>query len=923
MLKASAGGAIPVAAARAGQPPAALDVFTAHGHVFGILDAGTQLVETRVELDTFGWTHTSFQQVHHGVPVFSGLLHVHQNAAGEVICVNGRYYPVSDKLAVAPALSSDAAEATARAILGANGSAPTVEENQLVVVDPGWYGDPPAGARLAWHLVLRDDEQGYREGFFIDAADGEILDRWNMITDAMNREVYDASGGGLPGVLARAEGGPPVDPEVDRAYDYSGDTYLYFLRGFGRDGMNGQGMTLISSVRRTFSCPNASWNGVQTSYCDGLAVDDVIAHEFTHGLTQFTANLIYQNQSGQLNESFSDVFGEMVDQFNGNAAFVGDPGGTAWLPAPPSGSGVDTPNNLRTACSPGFDYVDGVRWLVGEDMTVFANGAIRDMWQPPCRNHPDYANSELQTCNPLDAGGVHSGSGVPNHAFAILTDGKTFNGHVVTGIGPIKAGAFWYRALAFYLTPASDFEDAYFALLQAGQDLIGEDPADPRTGAPSGAPIFADDVAQLTTALVAVEMNTPGACGSADDVLISEAPITCDSPSIIFADDFESGPGGWTVSNTAPPTPYDWVLTTDPLPFGRAGIARFCADAAVGDCNTIDESAVHSLFSPVIVTPVSDGVLFASYTHFLQSEGGWDAGNIKISVEGGPWQVIPRGAFRFNPFNGRINSIGQGNTNPLAGEPGWTGTGGQWGTSVIDLGTLASPGDDVQFRFDFGKDGCTGGTGWYVDDFALFTCADCNDDAQIDIDGYFLARAFDPAGNIGAGMPQAFVVTDPPVVSGDVILSFYARGDFSSAEEFLDVDINGAPAGRVYELSSTDCGGTPEFQVLAVPEATWNSAAGGGSITINVVASPEVNGNIGGSCFGETYVSVFIRAAIAADDCSGNRTPDSCDAAAADIATFVADMLDGGEFACYFDFNQDDALDGADIQHYVDALLAP
>ena len=80
---------------------------------------------------------------------------------------------------------------------------------------------------------------------------------------------------------------------------------------------------------------------------------------------------------------------------------------------------------------------------------------------------------------------VHSGSGVPNHAFAMLTDGKTFNGITVAGIGPIKAGAVWYRALTVYLTPASDFQDAYLAINQAAADLIGTTPLDPRTGAAS------------------------------------------------------------------------------------------------------------------------------------------------------------------------------------------------------------------------------------------------------------------------------------------------------------------------------------------------------------------------------------------------------------------------------------------------------
>ena len=119
---------------------------------------------------------------------------------------------------------------------------------------------------------------------------------------------------------------------------------------------------------------------------------------------------------------------------------------------------------------------------MGEDSSF---GAIRDMWSPTCMGDPDRALSalyEATSCDPgFDSGGVHFGSGVPNHAFAMTTDGKTFNGVTVSGIGAIKAGAVWFRALTVYLTPASDFNEAYILFNQAATDLVGTTPNDPRT----------------------------------------------------------------------------------------------------------------------------------------------------------------------------------------------------------------------------------------------------------------------------------------------------------------------------------------------------------------------------------------------------------------------------------------------------------
>ena len=75
-------------------------------------------------------------------------------------------------------------------------------------------------------------------------------------------------------------------------------------------------MKIINNDPR-ISCPNANWNGLTTNYCNGVTSDDVVAHEWGHAYTERTHGLIYQWQPGALNESYSDIWGEVVDQING------------------------------------------------------------------------------------------------------------------------------------------------------------------------------------------------------------------------------------------------------------------------------------------------------------------------------------------------------------------------------------------------------------------------------------------------------------------------------------------------------------------------------------------------------------------------------------------------------------------------------
>jgi Zn-dependent metalloprotease len=484
-----------------------LAIFDLHGRIFGISDANSELRRLSTALCDLGNVHHRYQQVYRGIDVFTGQLIVHQDPQGNFLAVNGDFYPLRSGVATKPRFTLEEAIFLAAGELKIE--APQTLEEKLVIVDPGWYGDPSdQTVHLAWHMVVGSVDS-LPEHVLIDAIDGSLLDHWPAVHTAINRQIYDGSGGGLPGILTRTEGGAPTgDANVDSIYDFTGDFYQLLSAGLNRDSLNGSGNALVATANWNDGiCPNAIWNGSGTAFCNGLGTDDIVGHEFGHGLTDYTADLIYQNQSGQLNESFSDVFGELVDLWNGNASIAGTPGGTSWPPTP-TGSGTDTPNSGRTGCGD-----SSVRWLMGEDSSL---GAIRDMWSPQCMGDPPSALDplyEATSCDPgFDGGGVHFGSGVPNHAFAMVTDGKSFNGQTVTGIGLIKSGAVWFRTLTVYLTPGSDFNEAYTLFNQAASDLVGTTPNDPRTGGSSGSVFTSDDAVQVQNALTAVEMNAAGIC---------------------------------------------------------------------------------------------------------------------------------------------------------------------------------------------------------------------------------------------------------------------------------------------------------------------------------------------------------------------------------------------------------------------------
>ena len=276
----------------------------------------------------------------------------------------------------------------------------------------------------------------------------------SMITPSLatpNRATYDAGNSEFPkgglGKLARAEGqGATGDAAIDAAHDNAGLVHEFYAKVLGRDSIDGRGMQMKSVVHYGSAFNNAYWDGEKMTYGDGdgkmfkpLSMGlDVVGHEMTHGVTEHTAGLRYRSQSGALNESWSDVFGELIEQWAENREGFGT-----------------------------TDAAKGADWLIGED--VFTPGtpgdALRSMKTPGSAYKGDPQPGHMKDYKNMtgDNGGVHVNSGIPNKAAY----------EAAIRIGGEKLAKIWYTALTDYLKPTSSFVDAASATLAAAKQLYG------------------------------------------------------------------------------------------------------------------------------------------------------------------------------------------------------------------------------------------------------------------------------------------------------------------------------------------------------------------------------------------------------------------------------------------------------------------
>jgi bacillolysin len=248
--------------------------------------------------------------------------------------------------------------------------------------------------------------------------------------------TYTANNGTqIPGTTVSSTTNVINDKAGVDAHYYAGTVYDYYKTKFNRDGIDGRNMAIKSTVHYKTNYNNAGWTGTQMIYGDGDGVQfaplsgslDVIGHEMTHGVDEYEANLVYQDQSGALNESLSDTFGAFIEFY------------------------AEGPTNGD--------------WLLGEDVTTpkISGDALRSISDPTRYGDPAHMSNYLYTTS--DYGGVHTNSGIPNKASYLITTNPS--------IGLEKAEKIYYRALTMYLTSTSNFHDARVALAQSAEDLYG------------------------------------------------------------------------------------------------------------------------------------------------------------------------------------------------------------------------------------------------------------------------------------------------------------------------------------------------------------------------------------------------------------------------------------------------------------------
>ncbi|PLT31391.1 M4 family metallopeptidase [Peribacillus deserti] len=226
------------------------------------------------------------------------------------------------------------------------------------------------------------------------------------------------------------------------AHSYAGVTYDFYKNTYNRNSYDNKGGALKSSVHYGRNYNNAFWNGIQMVYGDGDGTTfiplsgglDVVAHELTHAVTDTESDLIYQNESGALNEAVSDIFGTVVE--------------------------------FGTQSSKA-DYD------IGEDIYTPSKGgdALRSMSDPAKYGDPDHYSKRYTGTS--DNGGVHTNSGIINKAAYLIAAGGTHYGVSVQGVGVEKLGRIFYRANTTYFTASETFSKARADLVQAAADLYG------------------------------------------------------------------------------------------------------------------------------------------------------------------------------------------------------------------------------------------------------------------------------------------------------------------------------------------------------------------------------------------------------------------------------------------------------------------
>jgi len=747
----------------------------------------SSLFSTSGGLDAVRTTHmpggsaiVRLQQKVGGLPVVAGDVAVALTADNNLVSVSGATLPVPAP-DTHPQISADRAATLARRAVARRTSPTTLRATApvLSVLDPSLIGGAPAavGPRTVWATTVTSVARTVRHQVFIDAQRGVVA----LDVDANShaaRIVCDAKDVRLTDTAAACPGAKvtPVDLSTTSDTDaLNADRFAHAVDDFystllHRDSLNGSGMRLAATIHYCEpvanpsdpgdppcpNYPNAFWNGKQMYYGDGYASAlDVVGHEMTHGVTQFTSNLFSWYQSGAINESMSDVMGELIQQIEGPAlsAYAGQP------------------------------------WLVGEDLQP---GGIRSMADPtqdtasgtaeypadPDRMTSVYFNAYKPWDQNFDNGGVHANDGVGNKAAYLIAAGEpggSFNGvSGITGVSgadqvekDVKVANIYYR-LDNLMSSGASYADVYNLLPQACSQVkaLGNTLTMPDGVSTTG--VTAADCAQVSLAVKATEMNRQPRYAAAK---VTAASPTCTNGGTATKkrlDNFESSNpiartgtykrghaaataegqsfGDWWWSKTTQNDvggPYQpqgsryslWGDDDDPFvatqvsgtPYDRQDAwvqTRSAVSARVGTFVRFDQEWELDYGPPDWTQPVSanNPVYYG------------DGGRVEYSIDGGshwydagaPSKVDKRALLVNGGYNARITNTDGWfgaryvDPNPLKGRRAYVGSSHGWTSARLDLSSLNRRA--VLLRWRLAGDDEFGSYGWYVDNVMSYNC---------------------------------------------------------------------------------------------------------------------------------------------------------------------------------------------------------
>ena len=414
---------------------------------------------------------------------------MHLDPNGDVDALDGAFIPTPRGVAIDPQISA------ADAVVLATEATPSDVATARGLPERIIYGPLDSEARLAWKVeVVGSLVEAWL--VIVDAHSGEIIGQIDLVKDAnvatAGRDVFgqnralnvwqqggtfslvdtskamydptstppspDSTRGGIV-ILDAANQAPDNEGRiqlsvvtsnnpsswladgVSASYGLS-ETYDYFLDRHQRNSLDGNGGTMLAVVRFDRNFQNAFWNGQLMVFGDALPYAgalDVVGHELTHGVTETSANLVYMNQPGALNEAMSDIFGEMVESRT--------QGQQDWLKGRQLGDPIQNyadPNSIEIV--PGSGRVLPSKW----SEFLGTNDPLLDRLQN------------------RDNGGVHINSAIINHCFYLLAEGM--NG----AIGVRDAERIFYRALTVHLVANSQFVDARLAAILSAREIFGE-----------------------------------------------------------------------------------------------------------------------------------------------------------------------------------------------------------------------------------------------------------------------------------------------------------------------------------------------------------------------------------------------------------------------------------------------------------------